>query len=297
MTATGTGPVVVGVDGSVSGTQAVHWSALEAARRGVPLVLVHVWTPVPVTVPHAASLGHYEDGLIAQGNQWLAEASAVAQDAAPGLTTGTRMSSGSVAGQLIGRSASAGLLVLGSRGLGGFTGLLAGSTAVAVTSHGHCPVVIVRGATLNGLSRQHGPVVVGLDGPSTDSDPIRFACQAAALRNVPLVAVHAWSDLALTTGWELTTYWQTIRLGEADALSERLAVYRAQYPQVRVEQGVVRDGPVHALLKSGTTAQLVVVGSRGRGGFRGLLLGSTSQALIYHSPCPVAVVPAGVRTG
>lgn len=297
MADTNAGPVVVGVDGSASSTQAVHWSAMEAARRGVPLVLVHVWTPVPVSVPHAATLGHYEDGLIARGNQWLAEASVVAQDAAPGLTTGTRMTSGSVAGQLIGRSASAGLLVLGSRGLGGFTGLLVGSTAVAVTAYAHCPVVVVRGATLNGLSRQAGPVVVGVDRPSADGDPIRFACRAAALRNVPLVAVHAWSGLPLTAAWELTTYWQTIRLAEAGALSDRLAVYRAEYPEVRVEQVVVRDGPVHALLDHSTTAQLVVVGSRGRGGFRGLLLGSTSQAMVHHSACPVAVVPAGVRTG
>jgi len=205
-------PVVVGVDGSASAVHAVHWAALEAARRDAPLLLVHVWTPVPASVPHAAALGPYEDGLITQGRQWLTEASEIAAGAAPGVPTSSRLMSGSAAGHLIGTSASAALLVLGSRGLGGFTGLVVGSIAVAVATHGHCPVVVVRGTDPQEPPRQDGPVVV-------------------------------------------------------------------------------RDGPTHALLDQAKRAQLVVTGSRGRGGFRGLLLGSTSQALIQHAACPVAVVP------
>ncbi|WP_369369872.1 universal stress protein [Promicromonospora sp. Populi] len=291
MSDTAKSPVLVGVDGSVSATQAVQWAALEASRRGTSLSLVHVWTPVPAGVPHAATLGPYEDGLIEQGRQWLAEAATVAQEAAPGIITSTKLINGSVAGRLIGRSASADLMVLGSRGLGGFTGLVVGSIAIAVATHGHCPVVVVRGADPQSAPRQEGPVVVGVDGSPTSRAAIEFAFQAASLRKAPLVAVHAWSDLPVTTVWEMTTSWQSIQQRESELLSQWLAESQARYPGVHVEQVVVRDGPAHILLDHSKSAQLVVVGSRGRGGFRGLLLGSTSQALIQHAACSVAVVP------
>ncbi|WP_285105944.1 universal stress protein [Promicromonospora sp. MEB111] len=277
-------PVLVGVDGSDSATRAVRWAAREAARRGAPLVLVSVWTPVPPGVPHAATLGPYEDGLIEQGRQWLADAAAAAAQEAPDVPAGTRLASGSVAGQLVGRSAAAGLVVLGSRGLGGFTGLLVGSIAVAVATHGHCPVVVVRGTPA-----QEGPVVVGVDGSPTSQAAIRFAFDAAALRDAPLVAVHAWRDASAAARHGVQD--QRVQEHGAEALERWLADARADHPEVRVERVVAPDGPTASLLDRAEGARLVVVGSRGRGGFRGLLLGSTSQALIYHAPCPVAVVP------
>jgi nucleotide-binding universal stress UspA family protein len=284
-------PVVVGVDGSASATQAVRWASREAERRRAPLVLLHAWTPVPVAPLHMGSLVPYHDALVKQGDHWLREASAVAREAAPGVPTSTQLVSGSAAGRLIASSASAGLVVLGSRGLGGFAGLVVGSIAVAVATHGHCPVVVVRGADLDGVPREDGPVVVGVDGSPNSRAAIDFAFEAAALRGAPLTAVHAWSDLPVTTVWELTTDWHLIQADESEALSQWLADARALYPDVPVEQVVVRDGPAHVLLEHARTAQLVVVGSRGRGGFRGLLLGSTSQAMIHHAACPVAVIP------
>ncbi|WP_423464444.1 universal stress protein [Promicromonospora sp. MS192] len=295
MTQTTTGPVLVGVDGSESATRAARWAALEAARRDVPLVLAHVWTPVPVSVPHAVALGAYQDALIAQGRQWLDEAEAAARDAAPGVVTRTDLVGGSVAARLIGRSASAGMVVLGDRGLGGFSGLVIGSIAVAVSTHAHCPVVVVRTAEPPGTTPpdgpQTGPVVVGVDGSGTSRAAVTFAFEAASARGVPLVAVHAWSDLPVTTVWELTTAWDAIERHESEQLSTWLAQDRARHPGVRVEEVVVREGPTRVLLEHAERAQLVVVGTRGRGGFRGLLLGSTSQALIHHAACPVAVVP------
>lgn len=291
MTDTTTRPVLVGVDGSASATQAVRWAAREAGRRRVPLVLMHVWTPVPVAVPHPATLGPYEDGLVEQGRELLAEAATAAQEAAPDVSTTTQLIGGSVAGRLIGRSASADLLVLGSRGLGGFSGLVVGSIAVAATTHGHCPVVVVRGADAESPPREDGPVVVGVDGSQASRAAIPFAFRAASLRGVPLVAVHAWSDLPMTTVWELTADWQSIQHNESELLGQWLAEDHDRYPDVRVEHVVVRDRPAHVLLDRTKSAQLVVVGSRGRGGFRGLLLGSTGQALIHHAACPVAVVP------
>jgi nucleotide-binding universal stress UspA family protein len=289
-------PVVVGVDGSASATQAVRWAARESHRRHVPLVLLHVWTPIPVSPRHVGSLRPYHDALVEQGNKWLAEAAAVAQEAAPGVTTSTELTGGSAAGQLIGRSASADLVVLGSRGLGGLVGLVVGSTAVAVATHGHCPVVVVRGAGLGEAPEQDGPeqdrpVVVGVDGSPTSRAALHFAFQAAALRNTSLTAVHAWSDLPVTTVWELTTDSHLIQQQESAALSQWVAEAQALHPGVRVEQVVVRDSPADVLLGHARRAQLVVVGSRGRGGFRGLLLGSTGQALIHHATCPVAVIP------
>lgn len=284
-------PVVVGVDGSESATQAVHWAAHEAGRRRAPLVLLHVWTPIPVAPRHAGSLGPYHDALVEQGGQWLREAAAAARGAAPGVLTTTELVSGSAAAHLIEVSASAGLMVLGSRGLGGFAGLVVGSIAVAVATHGHCPVVVARGVEPDTAPRQDGPVVVGVDGSPNGRAALDFAFQAAALRDAPLTAVHAWSDLPVTTVWELTTDWHSIQQNESEELSRWLADGKARYPDVSVEQVVVRDGPAHILLERAKTAQLVVVGSRGRGGFRGLLLGSTSQAMIHQAACPVAVVP------
>ncbi len=109
-------------------------------------------------------LGPHEDGLIEQGREWLTAASKVARETAPGVTISTKLASESVAGNLIGRSVSAALLVLGSRGLGGFIGWVVGSVAVAGATHGHCPTAVVRGADPHSAFRQDGPVVVGVDG-------------------------------------------------------------------------------------------------------------------------------------
>ncbi|MFC7023001.1 universal stress protein [Promicromonospora thailandica] len=284
-------PVVVGIDGSPSSTRAVRWAALEAARRNTRLSLLHVWTPVPASVPHAAALGAYEDALVAQARQWLADAESVAREAAPDVPTGSSLVEGSAAARLIGRSAAAQLIVLGSRGLGGFTGLVVGSVAVAVATHGHCPVVVVRGDD-DEIVRQDGPVVVGVDGSPANRDAVRFAFAAAAARSVPLVAVHAWSDLPLTTSWELTTATDLVQQHAAEELTTWLSAAHAEHPDVTVEPVIAHGGPAQVLLARAGAAQLLVVGSRGRGGFRGLLLGSTSQAMIYHAACPVAVVPS-----
>lgn len=288
-------PVVVGVDGSESARQAVRWAAREAARRRGLLVLLHVWTPVSVAAPYPGTMGRYEEVSVEQGRSWLADAVTTAQEAVPGITTTTKLTSGPVAGQLVGWSVSADLVVLGSRGLGGFQGLLVGSTAVAVVTHGHCPVVVVRGADPQSPIPQDGPVVLGVDESRVGEAAIPFAFEAAFSRKVPLRAVHTWSDVPVTTTWELTTGWQAIQEAESQVLGQWLAEQKGRYPSVRVEQVVVRDRPTHVLLEEAENAQLVVVGSRGRGGFRGLLLGSVSQAMIQHAACPVAVVPSHRR--
>src|SRR5690606_14541009 len=131
-----------------------------------------------------------------------------------------------------------------------------------VATHGHCPVVVVRGTDPRTGSRQQGPVVVGVDGSPTSQAATRFAFEAATLRDVPLLAVHAWSDRPLPPSRELASSWDPVRQRELAVLDQRLAESQALYPAVRVERVVVRDNPAHVLLDRAKDAQLVVVGSR-----------------------------------
>lgn len=286
-------PVVVGVDGSPSAARAVRWAAREAVRRDAPLLMVHVCALVPGVVPHATAVRGYQNAVIEEGRSLLAEAATSAREAAAGVVVETALGSGSAAEQLIARSASAQLVVVGSRGRGGIAGLVAGSVAVALAAHSHCPVVVVRGSEIQDEPRLDAPVVVGVDGSSTSKAAIPFAFQAAASRGVAVVAVHVWMDVPIATASEivLTETWEAIRAEQAGVLSGQLAGCRTKFPDVPVEQVVARDRPAPALLECGEGAQLIVVGSRGRGGFGGLLLGSTSQVLIHRAACPVAVVP------
>ncbi|WP_020658992.1 universal stress protein [Amycolatopsis benzoatilytica] len=294
MTESAVKPLVAGVDGSAAATRAVRWAAHEAVRRDRPLVLVHACALVPMAVPYAQALlpAHHEAQL-RYGHEWLAAATAAARETAPEVRVSTDLVGGWGAEQLIARSEAAELVVLGSRGLGGFTGLAAGSTAVAVASHGKCPIVVVRSADPDTEPPGEGPVVVGVDGSAVSAAAIPFAFRAASSRGVPLVAVHTCLDTSLPRpAWPSDSAdWEAIRQEQQALVSEWLAPCQADHPDVPVELVITRHRPARTLLEQTQHAQLAVVGSRGRGGFRGLLLGSTSQALIYHAACPVAVVP------
>jgi nucleotide-binding universal stress UspA family protein len=289
-------PVVVGVDGSDSCMLAVGWAAAEAARRGTTLRLVHA-CEVPSGYPAGIVDRHVlVAALAAQGRDWLTQAQEVAERAVDGLVPEVVTVTGSVAVTLLKESRSAALLVLGSRGLGGITGLLVGSASVELAAHAHCPVVVVRGRDTGVVPPVDGPVVVGVDGTPAGEAAIAFAFEEASLRRAELVAVHAWTELVLETafaGSAAALDFAPLEQLAAETLAERLAGWREKYPDVRVTPELVRERPTHALLSRAEHAQLVVVGSRGRGGFTGLLLGSTSQHLLQHASCPVAVVRTG----
>lgn len=288
-------PVVVGVDGSASALHAVRWAAQEAARRRVALRLVHACVLIP---PYGYRnlvdrLPEYTDIVFDQGRQWLAEAEEVARDAAPGVEVETDVRDGVVAGVLVEESAAAGLMVVGSRGLGGFHELLVGSIAVALAAHAHCPVVVVRSSTVDTPPPSAGPVVVGVDGSPLSESAVEFAFEVAATRAVPLVAVHAWLDINMAGAWlpmPSIMDWQAVETDAERVLAERLAGWQEKYPTVEVRRMVVKDRPAQALLRVAEHAQLIVVGSRGRGALAGLGLGSVSQTVIHHAPCPVAVI-------
>ncbi|MEU5690843.1 universal stress protein [Actinosynnema sp. NPDC020468] len=281
-------PIVVGVDGSASALAAVRWAAAEADRHRVALKLVTAYLlPVRGYPADLVSGPEVRRAFEEAARERLDQARDVASEVAPGLEVEVEVAQGGAAATLIGHAADAREVVLGSAGLGGFAGLLLGSVAVAVASHGASPVVVVRGEE----DRTSGPVVVGVDGSPLSEAAIAYAFEAASTRRAPLVAVTAWTDLVLDAPLSATLVDRAaVEDEERRSLAERLAGWQEKFPDVAVDRVVVRDSPSRALLTAAADARLVVVGSRGRGGFAGLLLGSTSHALLHHSPCPVAVV-------
>ncbi|MBK1783190.1 universal stress protein [Prauserella cavernicola] len=284
--------IVVGVDGSTSARHAVAWAATEAAQRRGTLRLVNAYLVPERGYPaFITSVGELRSGLRAEGEQRLREAREAAEKAAPGVAVEVSLVEAQPAAALLAESRRSALVVLGSRGLGGFSGLLVGSVAVSLAAHGSCPVVVVRGQEEG--PRTEGPVVVGIDNSPASDAAVEFAFDEAALRGVPVVAVRTWNDAML----EATVRMYPLSVNPDDIDTEERAVLDAQvglvrdgYPDVPVETVVARGRAVRTLLEQAEHAQLLVVGSRGRGGFRGMLLGSTSRALVTHAPCPVAVV-------
>jgi nucleotide-binding universal stress UspA family protein len=282
--------IVVGVDGSASAQQAARWAGDEAARRHLPVRVVHA-----VSMP-ALSYGAgvrppdgFSEVLETQGRKWLADAEAAIRSAHPDLEIHADLATGSPVTELLKASADAHLVALGSRGLGGFSGMLTGSTVVAMVARGRCPVVVVRGG-----GRENGPVVLGMDGSPANEPAIAVAFDEAASRGADLVAVHSWLSVstgtAHTLGQQLLNDFDALEGNERELLAERLAGWQEKYPDVAVRRVVARDHPVRCLLDHSADAQLLVVGSRGLGGFSGMLTGSTSQALIHHATCPLLVV-------
>ena len=288
-----TKPVIVGVDGSTSAGRAVRWAAREAASRRVPLQLVHacleIRTYTPLRPPRS-----FGEALRGQGQDHLGAATGLAREIAPDIEVGTQLVVGAAAETLTALSKSAGLVVLGSRGLGGFTSLLVGSVAIAVAAHGHCSVVVVRGPAVDAEPPVHGPVVVGVDGSAAGEVALKFAFEEASRYDTPLVALHAWNDHVAEGMWTMVPYvtldWVAVERDARLLLAESLVGWQEKYPEVNVQRVVTKGSAARALLAQAANAQLLVVGPRGRSGLRGMLLGSTSRALLHHAPCPVAVV-------
>lgn len=286
-----TQPIIVGVDGSSSAVHAARWAAAEARRRRLPLRLVHAFD-IPVGyAPGVVAPAAVRDGMRKQGRDWLHEAERAVLEIAPAIEPELTVHQGPVVPFLVEASRDATMVVLGTRGLGGFTGLLVGSISVTLAGHAHCPVVVVRGQDSG--DGADGDVVVGVDGTPAGEAAIAFAFEQASLQGRGVVAVHTWTDSVLEAalaGDTSTVDFNPLQRQAYELLAERLAGWQEKYPDVRVHREVVRDRPATALLRYAATAGLVVVGTRGRGGFRGLVLGSTSQHLLHHAPCPVAVV-------
>jgi nucleotide-binding universal stress UspA family protein len=285
-----TAPVVVGVDGSACSLDAVALAAREAVLRNRPLHVVYAFFWPFLGVPLGPSpLGPAEGGLLGDTQRIVQEAVDHARRTEPSVAVTGAAITGAATEVLIDQSKSAALIVVGDRGLGGFTGLLAGSVAVQLAAHAACPVLVARG-------RPHptGDVLVGVDGSPRAEPAIGFAFEEAALRGVRLTALHTWTHpVATGTGDMLPLVYDVseTEAGEARVLAEALVGWRDKYPDQVVRRELRRAHVRSALIDETTRSQLVVVGSRGRGGFGGLLLGSVSQAMLHHATCPVVIVP------
>ncbi len=285
------GPAVtVGVDGSHSALAAVRWAAAEASRRGEVLRLVSAvsWMAYE-PVGEAAFRGDERRILTVAAEGHLETARLAARRVAPELEITCEVRGGDPVWVLRDEAETAGMVVLGTRGRGGFAELLLGSVAIAVVSRARSPVVVVRGDER--ASGSTGPVVVGVDGAQSE-EALGFAFDEAACRRLPLVAVHATEEPLIDPYLAPHVDWARIHADEKEDLQDRLAPWATQYPQVDVEPEVARGPAAAVLVRRSHGAALVVVGSRGRGTVRGLLLGSVGQAVLHHAHCPVAVVSA-----
>ncbi|EHY87917.1 universal stress protein [Saccharomonospora azurea] len=287
--------IVVGVDGSESALGAVRWAAEEAALRADTVRLVHAYVvPLHGYPDFVATFPRLRDGMRHQGGAWLDEARETVGAVAPDVPVETDLVEEEAVSALVEESRRARITVLGSRGLGGFTGMLVGSVAVGLATHGHSPVVVVRRST-ESLGPE-APIVVGADGSEASTAALRFAFDEAVARAAPVTVVRTWRGIFLDEAvprYPMKVDPAEIEDGERAALAEQVGPLRESHPDIAVETVVVRGRPVRTLLHHGRSARMLVVGSRGRSGFSGMLLGSTSQALVTHAPCPVAVIRSG----
>jgi nucleotide-binding universal stress UspA family protein len=282
--------IVVGYDGSAHAADALTWAAAEAARAHLPLQVVHVQRTI---VDRFVVSDRPQDLEPRAGDEVLADAVERVYAVDPDVEVTTQLTEHeSVAAVLTEASARARLLVVGSRGRGGFAGVVLGSVSLTVATHAHCPVVVVRRHAEAAAPPARRPVVVAVDGSPTSARAVDFAFDQASRLGAPLVAVHAWELPAMmgpVPPW-MPEEVEELRMAEKALLSESLAGHAERYPDVEVHAVVRRGAPAQVVLAAAADADLVVVGWRGRGGFRGLLLGSVSQTVLHHAVCPVVVV-------
>jgi nucleotide-binding universal stress UspA family protein len=274
--------VLVGYDGSAGSDRALNWAAREAKSRGTVLTVCLAWTEW-----YDARRGSAEppgDGVADHARRAAEQVAVLGLRAAQNLlgTQDVRLLVvyGSPAAVLCDHSAGADMVVVGSRGRGGMSGLLLGSVGLQVGAHAPGRAVVVRGHWWrNGYVP--GPVVLGADGSACSEAAAAFAFEEAELRHAPLVAVCALADAPGS-------------LGGAGRLQEGfetlISRFEKEHPDVTVLRQVSPGGPRPALLAAAHRAQMLVVGARGLGGVRGMRLGSVSHAVVQHAPCPVGVV-------
>ncbi|GAA2405265.1 universal stress protein [Streptomyces glaucosporus] len=294
------GHVAVGVDGSSLSEAALGEAVGQARRRAVPLEIVH---GRPWARPEGAGRGSGASSR--EGARALVEAAAArAGELAPGLEVLAGVVDVDAGEALVEASRRAALTVVGSRGLGGFTGLLLGSVSLRVAAHAAGPLLVVRGgAGPGGVGRRRGTVVVGVES-GADADAVALAFEEAAARGAGLTAVHAWVYHRLSPpGEPLVPSGPPAddmgRIGRAEAVEAERVVdpFRERYPGVRVEVRTVVGSAPHVLVEASREADLLVLAAhRGRGRLA-MRLGPVVHALIHHARCPVLVVPVPGRGG
>lgn len=281
--------ILVGYDGSPDAKAALAWAVREAASRHLRIRVLHIepalsgWDSAAATMAGApvlaAELPPPDDSVIAE---------AVRSAQAAGVPVEGEDLTGSTPGVLVDRSAAAEMVVIGSRGLGSVASMVLGSTVSHVASHAHCPVVVVRQE-----GRPDGPVVVGVDGSEESEQTLAWAFDHASRHRLPLEVLHAY---AIPVYPGVVPYVPPVEITQATSDFEQrvthevLAGWGEKYPDVAVTTTVMHGRPAPALIEASERASLTVVGSRGRGAFVGMLLGSTSQSLLHHAKGSVVVL-------
>ena len=278
--------IVVAVDGSPASNAAAFWAARDAALRNIPLTVINAvatptttWPPVPYPESLAVRL---ED----EGKKAIMHAMKIAEDAMPAdrkVTIGRELVYSSPAPALIKMSDEAEMIVVGTAGRGLLARGVLGSVSSTVVRHAGCPVAVIRDEE---LPDPQDPVLVGIDGSAVSEHATAIAFDEASRRGVDLIALHAWSDVTTEVP---ALDWATVEEEAQRSLAESLAGWRQRYPDVTVHRVVVRDRPARNLIEQAESAQLVVVGSHGRGGLTGMLLGSVSNTLVHSVRVPVIV--------
>lgn len=286
-------PVVVGADGSEEALVAVEWAARQARRLERPLRVVHAfeWPEFNVRLgpPPGAPLSA---GLLNEALRIVAEAQQRARDTDAEITVDGGYVEGFRRPVLIAETRKAHLIVVGSRGLGGVGSLLIGSTGIELAARSECPVVVVPQGTTPAPGED---LVAAVDCSESSRPALEFALGEAAVRGVGLrvlLALQGEGLRAALSSTEPPADQEPTKQAARSRLARFTAPLRERHPEVPVDERVVRASPRQLLIEESATTELLVVGSRGYGGFKGLLLGSVSQSVLHHARCPVAVIPS-----
>ncbi|MFG1625361.1 universal stress protein [Kribbella sp. NPDC049227] len=284
-------PIVVGYDGSPGSQSALRWAVGEAVRELAPLRILEAFELIVTVRPtpgHVVPL----DALRTARQKGLDAVADTVRLQHPELQVETSLVGGAAVPALLDEAGRARLVVLGSRGLGGWSGLLVGSVAVQVTTHARCPVIVIP-HDLRPHAHEGATVAVGVDGSKVSAKAIDFAFDQAEALHARVVALHAWSSPFLTysDGASMLQFDEDKIQEEGRLLvAESVAGAAADHPDVQWTTELVSGSAAQALVRRANSADLVVVGSRGRGGFTGLLLGSVGQSVLHHAQSPVAIV-------
>lgn len=283
--------ILVGVDGSAESDAAVSWAVREAFMRHESLTLMHAVQPVVVSWPVSAgqsTVAQWQEEnaqhAIDQGRERLS----AAIDVGGPLDVRTEVFYSHPVDALVDASAQARMIVVGSHGRGALGRLLMGSVSRGVVEHAHCPVAVIHPDEASAPVDPAAPILLGVDGSPASESATAWAFDEASRRGVALVALHAWSDVGVFP--ILGMDWRTYQGQGEELLAERLAGWQERYPDVHISRRLVCDTPARWLIMESENAQLVVVGSHGRGGFSGMRLGAVSAAVAQSAKVPVIVV-------
>lgn len=284
--------VVVGYDHTPSSELALDEAGREAMWRGATVKVVHAARLSAVLIPMTAT----PPGFRAIAEDTSAKIAALGADALrgrrPELTVEAVGVFGAAPEVLTTIEPDAELLVLGSRGLGGFNGMLLGSVVLRTLARTRCPVMVMRGDE----HEPRGAVLVAVDVEDPAETVLDFAFAEAAGRSVPLHALNVqdltWARMYVgDTPQSRAVASQAVDTAEK-AVNELLAPGRTRYPDVRVRAAAVDAIPSAALVQATKDVDLVITGAhRHGGGHPGVRLGPITHALLHHAQCPVVVVP------